>query len=164
MIKITEALPNEFNIIQDIAYETWPLTYGNILPKPHMVFMLESFYSIESLNKNVIDGHHFLLAKEREMALGFASYIHNYPTPGTTKIPKIYIRPETQGKGIGKLLIGKIATEAGKFGNEILTLNVNRQNKARHFYEKLGFVVKAEEDIDLGNGVVQEDFIMEKQL
>jgi ribosomal protein S18 acetylase RimI-like enzyme len=164
MITIKEALPNELNMIQDIAYKTWPVTYGNILSNTHLTYMLEMFYSLDGLNKNLEDGHLFLLAEEDGNAVGFASYVHHYPKNTVTKIPKIYVLPENQGKGIGKMLIEEIETRAMKNGDHIITLNVNRNNPARFFYEKIGFEIAAEENVDIGNGVIQEDYIMEKRL
>lgn len=164
MIEIKEALPNEFNIIQDIAYKTWPSTYGKILSNSQLEYMLDLFYSIEGLNKNVGIGHHFLIAKENETPLGFASYVHNYPENGVTKIPKIYILPEAQGKGIGKLLIEAIEMQARKNHSTKVTLNVNRSNPAIGFYEKIGFVITGQEDIELEHGYLMEDYIMERTL
>jgi hypothetical protein len=45
-----------------------------------------------------------------------------------------------------------------------LQLDVNRQNRARYFYEKQGFKIKTEKDTDIGNGYWMRDFIMEKEL
>jgi ribosomal protein S18 acetylase RimI-like enzyme len=39
-------------------------------------------------------------------------------------------------------------------------LNVNRNNKALGFYQKFGFVILREEDIDIGNGYFMNDYIM----
>ena len=164
MIQIKEALPNELNIIQDIAHKTWPVTYGEILTNTQLAYMLENFYSTEALNGNLKNNHRFILAKENDVTLGFASYVHDHPENYTTKIPKIYVLPETQGKGIGKLLIEAIEAEARKHGAAKLTLNVNRFNKAITFYEHLGFTIAKEENIPIGNGYFQEDFVMEKAL
>ena len=101
MIAIKEAQPNELNIIQDIARRTWPVTYGDILRAEQIAYMLDRFYSTESLNANLDDGHHFLLARENDVVLGFASFVHDAPEKSNTKIPKIYVLPQTQGKGIG---------------------------------------------------------------
>ncbi len=49
-------------------------------------------------------------------------------------------------------------------GGTALQLNVNRSNKARFFYEKLGFNVVREEDIDIGNNYFMNDFVMEKKV
>lgn len=164
MIIIKEALPNELNIIQDIAHKTWPVTYGEILTNAQLAYMLENFYSTEALNGNLKNGHRFILAKENDMTLGFASYAHDHPENYTTKIPKIYVLPETQGKGIGKLLIEAIEAEAIKHGAAKLTLNVNRLNKAIGFYQHFGFQIAKEENVPIGNGYFQEDFVMGKAL
>jgi catechol-2,3-dioxygenase len=43
-------------------------------------------------------------------------------------------------------------------------LNVNRFNKAKNFYEKIGMNICKVEDIEIGNGYFMEDFVMEKYL
>ena len=164
MITIKESLPNEFNVIRDIAYKTWPSTYGHILSNVQLEYMLDNFYSLEGLNENIKNGHHFLIAKENDTPLGFASYVHHYGEKGKTKIPKIYMLPESQGKGIGKMLVAEIERIARKAGAAKLTLNVNRFNKALSFYQHLGFEIVAEEVIPLENGFVMDDFVMEKAL
>jgi ribosomal protein S18 acetylase RimI-like enzyme len=164
MIEIKRALPNELNIVQDIAQKTWPVTYGGILSDQALQYMLEQFYGLESLNQNLRDGHLFFIAWDSEKPVGFASCVFNVPQKGTTKIPKIYVLPETQGSGIGRKLIDHISAEAQQHGSRQLTLNVNRNNNARYFYEKLGFLVERSEDVDIGNGFVQEDYVMAKPL
>jgi predicted lactoylglutathione lyase len=44
----------------------------------------------------------------------------------------------------------------------VISLNVNKFNKAVSFYKKIGFVVASEEDLDIGNGYLMEDYKMEK--
>jgi hypothetical protein len=39
-------------------------------------------------------------------------------------------------------------------------LNVNKYNKAKFFYEKLGFTITKEEVIDIGNDYVMDDYVM----
>lgn len=127
--------------------------------------MLGAFYSEEALLENYLEkGHRFLLVKEEEDALGFASYEHNYKGKKVTRIHKIYLLPETQGKGLGKMLIDEIQKIALENAAEALSLNVNRFNKAQHFYRKIGFEIVDEEDIELEFGYLMEDYIMEKQL
>ena len=164
MVTIKECFPNELNIIQDIAYKTWPVTYALILSDVQLDYMLQLFYSLDGLNKNLEDGHHFLLALEDGNALGFASYVNRYQNQLVTRIPKIYILPEAQGRGIGKLLIDEVARQATKAQSQKLSLNVNRSNNAVGFYKKIGFEITGEEDIKLDHGYLMEDFIMEKQL
>lgn len=164
MLTVTEAKPEEYNIIQQIVHITWPIAYGEILSKTQLDYMLALFYSLEALQNNVKNGHHFFFAKEDDKVLGFMGIEHNYNNDKATKIHKIYILPEAQGKGVGKLLIQK-AEEQAKLNNlNKLSLNVNRQNKAQAFYRKLGFEIIAQEDIEIGEGYLMEDFIMEKAI
>ena len=165
MIKIIEATEKDFKTIQEIAHITWPDTYGSILSKDQLKFMLDLFYSEEALRKNVAeDGHHFLLAIEAGICLGFADIEHNYKQNNRTRIHKIYILPEEQGKGIGRLLIDKIEILAKENQSSHLSLNVNRFNNALLFYQRLGFEIIKEEDIKLDFGYLMEDYQMEKSI
>jgi ribosomal protein S18 acetylase RimI-like enzyme len=165
MINIVEASTNDFKVIREIAYQTWPIAYGEILSKTQLDYMLEAFYNEEALKDSVVNkGHYFVLAKEGEETLGFASYEHHYNQKQQTKIHKIYILPQTQGKGIGKTLIDFVEKVAKKNNSTALSLNVNRYNKALHFYQKLGFEIVEEVDIELDHGYLMEDYVMEKPI
>ena len=102
------------------------------------------------------------MANEGNQTLGFASFEWNYDNQKQTKIHKIYILPSAQGKGVGKALIDYIASEARKQGSLTLCLNVNRFNKAITFYEKMGFSIISEVNIELEYGYLMEDYVMER--
>lgn len=167
MINVTRATEADLPIIQDIAHQTWPNTFGEILSPAQISYMLDMMYSLESLRNQVAEKNHvFLLAKDDEsgMYLGYSSYELNYRNQPTTKIHKIYLLPTSQGKGVGRLLIDRVAEAAQANTNERLSLNVNRFNKAVQFYERMGFAVVGTEDIDIGDGFLMEDYVMEKPL
>ena len=165
MIRIHEASEADFPTIQHIAHQTWPVTFGAILSPAQVNYMLEWMYSLPSLQEQTAQkGHQFLLAKEENQALGFASYEVNYKGAPATKIHKIYILPNKQGKGIGKALIKSIGDSARDVGNQALLLNVNRYNAAVQFYKHLGFGIIGEENIDIGQGFLMEDYIMKLPL
>lgn len=165
MTQIISATEAEFPIIRSIALKTWPVTFGSILSSAQIDYMLEMMYSIPALTEQVNQkGHHFLLFKEHNEYLGYASYELNYKGQGKTKIHKIYVVPEGQGKGVGRQLMDTITGIALKNNNHILSLNVNRDNKAIQFYQTIGFNKVGQEDIDIGNGFLMEDAIMERTL
>ena len=167
MITIAPATEDDLPTIRDIAYQTWPNTFGNILSPAQISYMLDMMYSLESLKSQVTEKNHaFLLARDDESGtyLGYTSYELNYKSQSTTKIHKIYLLPASQGKGVGRLLIDCVAQAAQTHANDQLSLNVNRSNKAVQFYERMGFAVVGTEDIDIGDGFLMEDFIMEKPL
>ena len=122
-------------------------------------------YSVASLQKQANEkGHRFILATENEIPVGFASYEFNYNKKPKTKIHKIYILPNQQGKGIGKILIDFIINKAKERHQKGLILNVNKNNIAIRFYERIGFEISLEEVIDIGNGYVMDDYVMEKSI
>ena len=105
--------------------------------------------------------HQFILVNEGEVVLGFASYEHQYLNTNTTRLHKIYLLPEAQGKGAGKLLINWVVKAATENQSNVVSLNVNRFNKAVTFYQKMGFEIVGEEDLEVGHGYLMEDYKME---
>lgn len=165
MLTIYTATSSDYAIIQKIAYETWPHTFGLILSQEQIGYMLEMMYSTNALTEQTTEkGHQFLIVNDETKHLGYASYELNYKGLPKTKIHKIYILPESKGKGVGKLLMKTITDIAMKNENHTLSLNVNRDNAAIDFYKNIGFEKVGEENIDIGDGFVMEDSIMEKKI
>ncbi|MDM8174612.1 MULTISPECIES: GNAT family N-acetyltransferase [Olivibacter] len=165
MLHITKAKIDDIHIIQEIAHKTWPITFGSILSFEQISYMLEMMYSTTSLLRQMTElNHHFLLAAEENECLGFISYESAYKNALQTKIHKIYILPEAQGKGVGKKLMRAVEEIALNKGDKRLLLNVNKHNEAEKFYARLGFELIGTEDIDIGSGYLMEDKIMSKKL
>jgi ribosomal protein S18 acetylase RimI-like enzyme len=110
----------------------------------------------------MLENHEFVLVYEDEEPVAFASY--SLIQPGVFKLHKLYVLNAAQGKGIGQSLLDALTKTMRAMNGRTLRLNVNRYNSARKFYEKLGFVVTGEEDIDIGNGYFMNDYVMEKSI
>lgn len=166
MLSLSEATFTDFKTIQDIATKTWPVAYGSILSKEQIHYMLDLFYSEKTLLENLNQkGHHFLLVEEAGICLGFVSYEHRYLNQEVTRLHKIYLLPEAQGKGAGKFLLDATENLARQNHSVAISLNVNKFNTALSFYKKMGFEIVGEEDIELGyGGYKMEDYKMEKAL
>lgn len=161
MIAIKEAGINDIPVVQQIAYITWPATYTNIVGEDQLIYMLQLIYSTDALTKQMLhEQHNFIIAYENHVAIAFADY--SLVQPGIYKLHKLYALPDQQGKGLGRLLINYIIEKIKPAAE--LRLNVNRHNKAKEFYERLGFAVIAEEDIDIGNGYFMNDYVMSRKL
>jgi GNAT superfamily N-acetyltransferase len=124
--------------------------------------MLEMMYSKSSLEKQMKEGSQFIIVYDNDGPVGFAAYF--LKEKSIYKLDKIYILPSQQGKGTGKFLLEHIIEEIKSKNAKALQLQVNRYNKARNFYEKLGFTVIDEKDFDIGNGYFMNDYVMEKRL
>ncbi|TDB68217.1 GNAT family N-acetyltransferase [Arundinibacter roseus] len=165
MISIRPATPADYPIIRDIAYRTWPATFGSILSEKQLYFMLEMMYSLGSIKEQVDTKNNiFLVAQNDSELLGFISYELFYKNLPQTKIHKIYILPDIQGQGIGQKLIASITEISIQNNCNSLILNVNRQNKAIDFYKKNGFTVVDREDIPIGEGFFMNDYILQKMI
>jgi len=165
MITISEAAIGDIKQIQNIVNITWPITYGEILSKEQLDYMLDLFYSDEALTDQYNKREQlFYMIYEGETNIGFIGIEHNYNREALTKIHKIYLLPETQGKGIGKKVIDEIGKLASDNNSTALLLNVNRFNSALGFYKKIGFEVIDEVNIDIGKGYLMEDYVMKKKL
>lgn len=93
--------------------------------------------------------------------IGFASVAHD--SPGCSKLHKIYVLPSTQGTGAGKFLLSAMEDLVKAEGTTRMILNVNRYNKARSFYEKMGYRVIRDEDVPIGP-YWMNDYVLEKEL
>src|SRR5215213_53035 len=143
---------DDINAIGYLAYQVWPATYKDILTFEQLHYMLQHFYSPAALKEQMVSLHHeFLLAEmEEDEPVGFASYSEVYK--GVFKLHKLYVLPAIQGRNIGKTLLEVVEEECREAGGKKLLVNVNRYNKAKTFYERYGYKVIGEEDVDLGNG------------
>jgi len=155
-----EQLPN----VRELALKIWPVTYKSVISEGQIDYMLDMMYSNDSLEKQLQNNRIFLLVEEDNHFVGFASYELHCDNSNKTKIHKLYVLPETQGKGIGRQLIDCIAQIALSNENSILQLTVNKYNKAKDFYIKNGFEITDEAVFDIGNGYIMDDYIMEKKL
>ena len=163
-ISIRFADIEDINTIGFLAQQIWPHAYGNILSADQLEYMLNLFYSPSALKTQMLGQKHvFIIIEEEDGPLGFASYAR-LGDSSTFKLHKIYVLPNQQGKGLGKAIVDFIVNEIKPHQATALQLNVNRNNKAKSFYERLGFTVIKEEDINIGNNYFMNDYVMEKPI
>jgi ribosomal protein S18 acetylase RimI-like enzyme len=160
-MNIVVATKEQLAIVKNLAYIIWPNAYETILSRAQLDYMLEMIYSIDSLEKQFNIGHVFILIEDDQNFIGFASYELNCNNSNKTKLQKLYVLPEIQGKGIGKQVIDYIKDKVVLSNNVALFLNVNKFNKAKDFYQKYGFQIIKEEVIDIGNNYIMDDYVME---
>jgi len=152
---------DDINTIGFMAQQIWPDAYGEILSEEQLQYMLNLFYSPASLRRQMLDDkHQFLIVEQGEEPIGFAAW-GGTGEPGVFKLHKLYVLPGRQGKGLGRGMLQYIYEAIRPQGARVLRLNVNRWNKARQFYERMGFAVTKEEDVPIGRGYFMNDYVME---
>ncbi|MEO5594155.1 MAG: GNAT family N-acetyltransferase [Chitinophagaceae bacterium] len=164
VIAIRHAGVADISTIGSLAHQIWPNTYGHLMSEEKLQYMLQLIYNPASLKKQMQEqGHVFLLAEIDNEAAGFASF-SKINEQDTYKLHKIYVNTAIQGKGLGKALLNAVIQEIKLLDATTLILNVKKDNTAKTFYEKFGFTIIKEEDIDIGNGFFMNDYVMEKNL
>jgi ribosomal protein S18 acetylase RimI-like enzyme len=160
MYSIRDADINDVEAIRHIAQQTWWPTYSPILSAEQISYMLSVLYSADKISSQLSTGEQsFFLLLEGDIAVAFAGYSPRDENPDVYKLHKLYCLPQTQGKGYGKIMIDEVCRRVIKAGKRTLDLNVNKYNKAKTFYEKMGFYVIAEEDIPIGD-YWMNDYVM----
>jgi len=161
MITIRKAKEQDIEIIRDIAAATWPSTYLDIIGQNQIDYMLDKMYNKGELLNQLMEGHIFLIAEDNENQFGFAGYSVVNHEERVYKLHKLYVLPSAHGKGVGKILINEVFNQVKDSGASALQLNVNKHNKAKDFYLKGGFTIKESVKIDIGEGYVMDDYVME---
>ncbi|WP_437919381.1 GNAT family N-acetyltransferase [Sphingobacterium sp. LRF_L2] len=160
-MKIIQAEENDWSIISAIASDSWRVGYTSILSSEQIEFMLAKSYSHQGIIEAMQKGQYFYLLETEETFVGFIAL--QSKKNHILRIEKLYLSPLVQGLGYGKELLEFAKQRALALGFRILELNVNRRNKAYHFYLKQGFNVLSEVDIPYYNFIL-DDYIMQKEL
>jgi ribosomal protein S18 acetylase RimI-like enzyme len=161
-LSLRKASDTDVLLIRELSHQVWPQTYAGILSAEQIQYMFQEMYSEAALHRQMQDNHHFFIVYNAGIPIGFASYSET--EPHVFKLHKIYILPLQQGRGTGRFVIEQLIEKIKEEGATALRLNVNRNNPALSFYQKLGFVSIREEDIDIGSGYFMNDYVMEKKL
>lgn len=157
LIEVPEASLQE---IAELAHEIWNIHYPPIVGQAQVDYMLDLFYSLEALKKQVKEGQTFCLIENDGRKAGFIAFSRK--SRDLYFINKFYVKTEEQGKGIGREVFEHCRSLFGSDGPYNIQLTVNRQNyKAINFYFKIGFRIREVADFDIGNGYVMNDFVME---
>ncbi len=159
MLTIRRACEADCALIRRLADEVFPATYRGIITPSQMEYMMEWMYGAEVL--------------AREMC-GSSPGSSPWPTANRAVTFRCSTRPKTfpfaenlcpsrfQGIGAGEFLF-RHAVEYIRSVHPApcrMELNVNRNNRALHFYERMGMRKLREGDFPIGDGYYMNDYIM----
>ena len=161
MFTIRKATTDDCGLINQMAGEVFPATYKEILSPEQLDYMMDWMYSPENIRKQMEEeGHVYFIADEECEPSGYVSV--QQQEENVFHLQKIYVLPYFQGAHCGSFLF----REAIKYIKEVhpepclMELNVNRDNKALLFYERMGMRKLWEGDFPIGNGYYMNDYIM----
>lgn len=148
-------------LLRRLAEEAFPHTYRDILSPDQLDYMMEWMYSADSLHRQMTEERHtFFVAERGAEPCGYVSVERQ--GEDLFHLQKIYVLPAAQGCGVGRVLFDRAVGYVRSVhpGRNRLELNVNRHNRARLFYERMGMKVLREGDFAIGAGYFMNDYIM----
>lgn len=152
-----KASPADAPIIAMLADRIWKRHYISIITMEQINYMLDKMYSVESLTKQMEEGHQFTLVYSSATPIGYIAL--STKDQKNYFLHKFYIEVDEQAKGVGSELFRYVLKQMPDA--ESIELTVNRQNyKAINFYFKNGFVIREVADFDIGNNYFMNDFVM----
>jgi N-acetylglutamate synthase-like GNAT family acetyltransferase len=157
-----KAVITDIPTIQQIAEETWRPTYGHILTEEQTLYMLDMMYAEEVLRKQIEGNVDFFMVEESEVAVGY--FAIEQMEEKHAKLHKIYLSSKKKSAGIGSAIIQFLKNWGLERGIQTIELNVNKYNSAVTFYEKMGFERLREMVLDIGQGYVMDDYVMQLRL
>ena len=161
MFDIRKATLEDIPTIHAMASVVFPDTYRKILSPEQIDYMMEWMYSEDNLHRQMTEeGHIYYLAHRENRPAGYLSI--QPEGEHTFHLQKLYIMPEFQGMQLGKRLFEQAFRAIKEIHPGLcqMRLNVNRQNKALTFYQKMGMTKVDEGDFAIGNGYYMNDYIM----
>ena len=162
-VSIKVASIEDIPAIVKIAYDTWFVTYQDVISQAQIEYMFGEMYTPESIYKQMdFYKHTFLILYQAEMPIGFASYGKLEEPINTYKLHKLYLLPSEQNSGFGRILLNEVEKEVAGLGADYLHLNVNRKNPALSFYEKLGYEIIETVDIPFAEFWLN-DYVLSKK-
>jgi ribosomal protein S18 acetylase RimI-like enzyme len=171
-IHIRKATPEDVATVSKLGAHIFAVTFGHSVPAKELQSFLEDSYSISATEKDLKDPmKDMVVASNQDGAiLGFALLTRGSTEPclshleSTVELQRIYVDPDHQGKGVGRLLANKLEEIARDEGFKHIWLGVWEENhNAQGMYEKLGYRRVGHHDFTIGE-IVQTDDIMTKEL
>ncbi len=158
----------EWQALQAIALYTFRITYEHKNPKDDFEAYIEEAFNDVQIQKELTEKNSFFyFLEEGEKIIGYLKLnIESAETEeiegDTLEIERIYVLPEAQGKGYGKVLIQKAVSVAQIHQKNIVWLGVWDQNpEAIAFYERMGFRIFGTHIFRVG-WEDQTDYLMKK--
>lgn len=143
-IFIVPANPEDVKGMQEVFYKTWLDTYPNEeigITVDDIEDRYKDRLTKESLAKraesiaNLPKDHKLFFAKEGDRVVGVCRVVNR---PDVNQLQAIYVLPEYQGRGVGKLLWEEAKKNFDQNKDTIVQV-VTYNKKAIEFYKKLGF-------------------------
>ena len=153
----------EINLVAELGTKIWHEHYSSILEPDQIDYMVDKFQSANAVESQIEkQGYEYYLIKEGDTTVGYIGLIMEVEK---LFLSKLYIAKEARGKGLASLAFAFLTDMAKSNKKQAMWLTVNRYNSGSiAVYEKKGFKKVREQVVDIGNGYVMDDYVMEMEI
>jgi GNAT superfamily N-acetyltransferase len=135
-VLIRPATAYDVEAVVDVGRRTWPQTYAPIAGEDYVRLGLAKWWTIAATRPLVNSGK-ATVAELDGQVVGVAVV---GPLQGDLVLFRLYVVPEHQGQGIGRLLLEDVMATARERGHRIIRLSYLEGNaSAEGFYKGFGF-------------------------
>jgi len=146
-ISLTEILLKDAGILYNLMHKIYPPAYKHLW-KDEGDWYVNTIFSFQMLEKELLEKntkYYFVQFNTKIIGilrLEFNAILKGYKDSNTTKLHRIYLNEESQGKGIGKILLDFTIQQSIQNKSDILWLEaMDTQTQALQFYKKLNFKI-----------------------
>ena len=162
-LEITLVRQEEIPLLAKMADEIWHEHFPLIIGAEQTDYMVEKFQSEQALGNAVKkDNYRYYFFRLDGKEIG---YIGIQPQGDALFLSKLYLKKEYRGRGFARKGIDFLVELCKKEGFSKIRLTCNRDNKnSLAAYDKMGFLVIYEQDVEIGDGFIMNDYVMEKPI
>lgn len=143
-----------------LADEIWHEHFVNIIGKEQTDYMVKKFQSFEAMQEQIANQNYSYYAMMSNNVI--FGYFAIMPDDKKLFLSKLYIHASKRNQGHASSAIEFIKKFCRKNGYGTIWLTTNRHNSASiDKYLHMGFKIAREQQADIGNGFVMDDYIME---
>lgn len=154
----------DIKTVAHLAHKIWNQHYVPIIGQAQVDYMLDKFQDTEAVKEQIENGYEYFIIYNQNHPCGYLGLVPN-TNDKKMMISKIYVDSDFRGLNLGSRLLDFTIDEAKKRGFQCVWLTVNKNNsKSIEWYQKRGFSIKEKIEMDIGNGFVMDDYLMEMSL
>lgn len=150
--------PQDAEKLSGLAFEIWREHYAGMLPKGQIEYMIERFQSAGAISEQMGQGYRYYFMAHGGRMAGYFGFV---PDEKGLFLSKLYIHRDFRRRGLGRAAMEFVFQAVRDIGAPKVYLTVNRGNSGSiAAYRAYGFEVESEQDADIGQGYVMNDYVM----
>ncbi|MDF2803888.1 MAG: putative acetyltransferase [Anaerocolumna sp.] len=145
-----------------LANEIWHEYFPFILSEEQIIYMIDKFQSSNAMKNQIQqEGYVYYKLLEEKRLIGYFA-IREDKDDRSLFLSKLYLHKSSRGKGYGTTVFQYLKEFCLNNNYNKIWLTVNKYNEGTiNAYIKRGFIQTDTRVLDIGNGYIMDDYIME---